>query len=701
MAVVRHIAVLAVVVVVMASLAVANDQAISLSAENQEVDGNLWRGSGNVKIVYQDVTISCDVIEYNRETMALVASGHVILDQGPRRFASAEMHYNLKTKTGLFLDASAEMPPSYHFTGAVIERLDETHYRIEDATFTSCETDDRPPWDFTVKRGLVEDEGYGRFRSASLRVQEVPVFHLPYVLWPVKRERAMGLMIPSIGYSQLRGAYLGNSLFVPIGSSYDTTVYLDLYSEGYIGLGSEWRWAPAEGAFGEITGYTIRDKDTGEWEWKLNGKHRQEDLFGFRFTAEVAELSDIDFFQEFDRTFDQNTRRDLYSYGRLNRGWGPYALTVLFDRRKTFLDSGDIVLHQLPEAELRVRSTRVGLSEAYWTLISSINFFDVDRGGDLAATYGRADLFPTISYTLPGPPWLTVTPKVGGRATVWSAQYSEDRTTFEDEWLSRTYLIAGADVVGPSVSRIFNTAIGPYSKFKHLIEPRIEYEYLSDVDSTRVPVFDEVDSARPSNRATVTLSNRLFGKAGDEVGTTRELLSLDLYQDYSFDEPLGRDSEGNTTQGGPLNAALRLTPVSGFTFDARAGWDTVYDALRTTSLSASVLVGGVTTNLTWYQSQNPQTGDRQSSQVRLMMNLRRPDIPWSGSLNLAYDVHNVDFLQQQYQVHYEGSCWGVTMEYRDLKIGLFPSRDYRLLVSLKDVGKLPELKGSLDSSLSN
>ncbi len=675
----------------------APDQPVSLFAEAQEWDGDLWRGSGGVKILYQDVTISCDEMEVNLVTKDLVASGHVILDQGPRRFACAEMSYNLTTKTGLFVDAVAFVPPSYHFSGALIERLDETHYRIEEATFTSCDTDDRPPWDLTVASGTIEDGGYGRFRSTSLRVQEVPVFHFPYVLWPMKRERALGLMVPSVGYSQLRGAYLGNSLYVPIGSSYDTTVYLDLYSEGYLGVGNEWRWAPAAGAAGEIMATTVRDKDSGDWEWKLSGRHRQDDLWGFRFTAELAALSDIDFFQEFDRTFDQNTRRDLYSYGRLTRSFGPAALTVLADHRRTFFTSDEVVLSQLPEVELRVRSTRLGLSEAYWTLISSLNLFDVDRGDDLRATYGRADLFPTISYTLPGPPWLTVTPKVGGRGTAWSARYSEDRQSFEDEWIERTYLIAGADIVGPSVARVFQLSLGSLTKIKHLIEPRVEYEYLSDVDSDLIPVFDEVDSARPSNRATFTLSNRLFGKSGDEIGATRELMSFDLSQDYSFSEPLGTDDVGEPIQSGPVNGALRLTPTETLTFDLRGGWDTVYDDLRSTSLSAAVVAAGISSNLTWYTSRDVRTSTQQSSQVRLMMGLSRPNLAWSGNLSLAYDVRTGDMLQQQYQVHYEGSCWGVTVEYRDLQLGLYPTRDYRLLVSLKDVGKLPELKGRIES----
>ena len=37
-----------------------------------------------------------------------------------------------------------------------IEKLDETHYRIDHATFTTCATDGKPPWSFHVRKAKVE-----------------------------------------------------------------------------------------------------------------------------------------------------------------------------------------------------------------------------------------------------------------------------------------------------------------------------------------------------------------------------------------------------------------------------------------------------------------------------------------------------------------------------------------------------------------
>ena len=672
------------------------EQPIRLSAGEQTTEGTVWRGSGDVVIRYQDITIRCDEMTYDHETMDLVATGNVVLDQGPRRFTAREMEFNLRTKTGTLFDGRGQFPPTYSFSGDTIEKLDATHYRLTDATFTTCDPED-PAWDFHVRRALIEEEAYARLHGSALEVQGLPVFYLPYIVWPVKRERAPGLLTPGIGYSERRGVYLGNALYLPLGRSFDTTTYVDLYSEGYYGLGSEWRWAPVQEAAGEITAYTLYDDRTGVTEWKVDGAHEQEDLLGFRMLAEVHELSDVDFFQEFERSFDRNTLRSLYSYVYLTRTWGPASVNLRADRRVTFLETGstdEILLHQLPELEMRVRSTRLGATPLYWTLITSLNYFDVDRGGDLKGQYGRADLYPQLSYTLPGPLWLSVTPNLGGRGTVWSKRLAPDRQSYEDTSLTRAYLAAGVDVVGPSVSRVFDGGFGPYSKLKHLIEPRVNYTFVSDPeDEELIPRFDEVDSTLVTNKVRVTLANRLFARS-EESQTAREIASLELYQEHSFSDPLNRGL-GQTSQKGPLTGSLRLTPLAGITFDARMSWDTLFDSPRSSSLSVSLAGAGASANLTWYQGWLATSGERTSSSVRALLAYRKPGLPVNATFHLGYDIEKSELLQQQLAVNWEGSCWGISAEYRDLRISQYPTRDYRLVISLKGVGRLPEIHGSL------
>jgi len=675
------------------------DGALRMTADqqdcNQEDELCLW--TGNVKIYYQDVTISSDEVLYNGTTMDLVARGNVVVDQGPSRFTADELHYNLRTKTGLFTNASGFVSPMYTFSGRSIEKLDETHYRVDKAVFTTCEDDTKyPPWSFHLKKALIEVEGYGKFTSSTIKIQGVPVFYLPYMVWPIKKERAPGLLMPGFGYSDRLGTYIGLPVYFPLGRSWDTTFIFEYFSNGFYGIGNELRWAPMKDAFGQLDLYSIYDKENAEWQWKINGHHDQADVFGFRLQAQVENLSDPDFFQDFDRTFEANTRRDVYSYLFLTQSWGPYSLNLSADHRRTFFSSYDSTLARLPEAELRVRSTRLGRSDIYWNLVSSANLFNIDKGNDLVGTYWRGDIYPTLNYTIPGPPWLTVTPRVGGRYTYYTARYNENRTSYVYEPIDRAFVAAGVDIGGPSVSRIFTKPHWGFSKFKHLIQPRIEYAYLQGIgeDNSQIPIADEVDSTPLDNRVRLSLVNQLFGRSEKSLSAV-ELGSFELFQEYSFSRSLSSNGEGGTSNWGPMVGALRVTPVPGTGLDVRASYDWFNRNLVSTSVSGTGRSGFGSLSLTWYAGFNPTTGDRVSSQLRTLINFQKPGFPFTAALHIAYDAEQKEIQQQRYQVGWQGSCWSVTAEYRDLKIGLYPTQDFRIVIELKGVGSLPEIKGSL------
>ena len=694
----RWIAVLTFAFLLLAVVSNAAEKAerVVLTAENQQATEETWHGQGDVRVLYQEIEIHCDEVDYQHSSGDLIARGNVIVDRGPSRFTASEMRFNLLTKTGVFVNATAFIDPMYTFSGRTIEKLDETRYRIDHATFTTCTTDGHPPWSFNVAKATVEEEGLGRFKSVAMRVQGVPVFYLPYMVWPVKKDRAAGLLMPRLGYSNQRGFNFGLPVFVPLGRSYDTTIFADYYTDGFFGIGNSWRWAPVRGAHGEINMYGIWDRGNEDFQWKVFGRHAQDDFLGFRLLAQIESLSEIDFWQDFDRSFDANTRRDLYSYAYLTRSFGPYALNFRADHRQTFLTTNNVVLSQLPEVELRSGSTSIAGSPVYLNLISSLSYLRADRGPDFVGSYGRADLFPTLSYTLPGPVWLSVTPRIGGRATYYTQRLSENRRSFVAEPIERLYATGAIDVIGPSFSRVFEGGLGKYDKIKHLIEPRLEYLYLTTpTDVALVPIFDEVDSTpRDASLVRMVLANRVLGRDREGVGT-RELGSLEFFQDYSFDAPLNIGEAARTSQFGALGMALRVTPTTGTGFDARISLDHLYKSLRSSSLSASAQQPMGMLNLTWYQSFNPRTGDKTSSQLRTLVAFRKAGFPLDVAVQLAYDIVNADLGDQRYQINYQGSCWNISGQYRDTRIGAFPTREFLIIIGLKGVGALPEIKGSL------
>src|SRR6202040_3653827 len=119
----------------------------------------------------------------------------------------------------------------------------------------------------------------------------------------------------------------------------------------------------------------------------------------------------------------------------------------------------------------------------------------MNRGPGLPhGSYARADLHPTLSLPWKKLPWLSVTTTVGGRWTGYTDSTDDAQTHFLNSSFTREYGEAAVSMVGPSFSKIFDGDLGPFGKFKHVIEPRIDYQYVSNVaDPLRIPSYDEID----------------------------------------------------------------------------------------------------------------------------------------------------------------------------------------------------------------
>ena len=675
--------------------------AVTLHAATQQwVQDVVWCGSGEVEIKYQDITLKCDDVEVDVRTMDVEARGNVLFDQGDTRLACDRLSFNLEKKVGIMYAVKGFFPPSYHFRGEELEKLDETHWRLHRGVFSSCnlDADEKPPWSLDVRDAIMEIEGYGHFRGVALRTNGVPFFYTPRLLWPMKRDRATGFLVPSIGYNDRYGFYFGNSFYWPVSRSLDTTTYLDWWSKGFYGIGQEIRFAPAERAAGELVASVIHDDETGDWEWKARGDYSQLFPGGYALRAELLDMSDIDFFQRFERTFEQNSLRSFFSHLTLSRTWGPQAMNLRLEHRQTFFDSftgadTSVTLERKPEVEYRLSSTRVGRTPFYLSMVGVADELRMDRSPTQRGRYGRFDLFPTVSLLTRGLPWLNVTPALGLRETFYTSSYSADRNSLVPEPLSRHYVTAGLSLMGPSFSRIWSRPDG--RRIKHLVEPRVEYQYVSSPgDQSRIPIFDEKDSVLVTNRMRAILGNRLLLKT--KAGS-REVAVLEIGQEYSFSDPLTFARPGlPASKKGALQIAARYLPRPQTTIDARVEFDAVTNKLRGTALSGGTFMRTWNMNMTWYSSFEPVTGSVMSSQTRVFGGDRPPTKPWRLPTQRADDNERHQMLEQRYIMRWRGSCWSAFAEVRDYQ-GPFSTRDYRIAIDFTGLGTFLDIRGGLDS----
>lgn len=677
---------------------------VAIKADKQEyVREDYAILEGNVQITYQDIKILADRLTWNQKTNDITAEGHVVLDQGPQRLAAERVFFNLDSKTGTLFEANGNFEGSVFFTGEKIEKLDDRTYRLTNGLFTSCELDD-PAWAFHLGSGVVTVDDYARLKNLSFNVKRIPLLYTPYIVWPTKRDRAQGLLIPKIGVSNRFGGYVGNAYFIPLGQSADTTIYADYYSKGYYGGGLNTRYIPSQQVRGEIEAYAVRDAENGSIEWRYDARHTQENLpGGFRGVVDIEDFSDLDFFQRYSRNFELNTKSNVYSSAYLTKNRPGYALNIRTERREHFLGNETNVFEQLPSLEYRMLPNQVGRTPLYFALESSASHLRTSLG----ANYYRTDLFPTLSMQLRTPSWISIKPQLSVRQTYYSSSYNEARQ-ITDEEISRSYAQGQVEVVGPSLSRIFRGELGGFSRFKHVIEPRLRYLYTSGVDAEeqrRVIPFDTTDTPfLPLVRDTVeySLTQRLLAKEAKEGASAREIMSLTLRQSVSLSDAQDAAIVPDDRYT-PLSLTAHVNPYQSVSINANASFGNRSKRLDQASISAN-LHGPANSyfGLTWFGSYAPpESSSPDSSQFRINGGIPVWRDRVRADVQVNYDAERSEFLEQRYMIGAHASCYSVALEYRDfpgLRAGTVSerNRDYHISVSLKNVGTFVDLRGSLD-----
>lgn len=701
-----------------------------------------WEGSEEVVIEYQDIKITADHARYDFPTRIATLTGHVVIDQGPTRLSGSRGTFHMDTKTGVLEEATADLPPSYHIVARSIEKIAEATYKVDHGIFTACSMP-KPEWSFSLSEATVTLDDYARMKNVAFRTGPVPILYTPYLIWPTKEDRASGLLVPGIGFGNRRGGYLGLSYYWVTGRPTDVTTHIDAYTDGTIGLAEEVRWRPTDESAGIFQGYLTRDQEATvcvpaaqapdggngfctlpngspgafvfrpETRWKVRLDHVSDDLpYGFRGVLSIRDYSDQQFLQDFERSFVLNSARQILSQGFLTKNVGSDSLNLRFERSETFYSS-TVLQERFPSIEFSHRTAPIGQSPFYLALQSSLSELFINRGEDLPhGTYGRFDLHPVFSFPWKSIPWLSVTASAGGRFTGYTNSTDDQQTRFMDRSLTRSYGELGVSLVGPSFSRIYDARIGPWDRFKHVIEPRVEYNYVSDVgDPARIPAFDDIDTALGQNQIRYAIVNRFLARpAGSAAGSAQEIASLEIAQTYAFSLPqttLPTTAVGTPTtrKQGPIEAILRVASGGLFHMDGRVAYDTLASQVTSTSLTAGANWGLNYINASWFGGRPvlttplpPGSPSPNSDQVQLSagIDLGR----WLRiDTNVSYDARHNLFQEDRSLLTYKGSCYTVFLEVRELRLPPAPRRDYRLVVNLKDIGTLLDVNGSLDALL--
>lgn len=176
------------------------NQPLHVTAERidhlQEQD--VYEADGSVVVTQGPFRLTADHVTIKTLPGTLVATGHVHLTDPNSDLKSERLELNVNTEAGVVTHGSMYIRPSNSFfTGRVIRRLSEDHYRIKEGTFTNCDAKDGeiPAWRFKFDDLDVNTGESIAMKGAWLCMRDTPIIPVPTLTYPLSHRRS-GFLIP-------------------------------------------------------------------------------------------------------------------------------------------------------------------------------------------------------------------------------------------------------------------------------------------------------------------------------------------------------------------------------------------------------------------------------------------------------------------------------------------------------------------------
>jgi lipopolysaccharide assembly outer membrane protein LptD (OstA) len=584
-----------------------------LKARRIEIEGERVYASGAVEIHAGQVSLFADSLEYNTATGDVVADGNVVIMMSSEVIRASRAFFNLKTRLGRIEQASGLMRPIVIFEAAGLEKSAGELYSLERARFTVC-TQPVPRWSFSVGRASLERDGYLTMRRAVLNIKKVPVLYLPYLRYPLEKDRATGFLMPRLGLSGPKGFVLAQSFYWAIAPNMDATLGLELYSARGLGAGLEYRYLLSPGTRGKLNLYHFTGRRTLSETAPRSGtivrlNHSQALPLGFALSADVDYQSSYDFLREYDDDFRRAVVSNRTSQAYLSRSWSRFNLSARASRFETyFSELGDaIVSTSLPQVNFNVFKLRL-FSPLFFSLSSSFNASNYGLRSELERGEGRRlsklEVRPSLMLPLAPVPWLNAAAELAGNLQRYSRSRDPETNALVDVPLTVKNYTFRAELTGPVLYRVYYGRDSE-PRLKHIIEPRLEYAYDSPVDEAE-RIYSVAGYFR-LNQLRYGLVNRLLARRD---GQAREVLAFGLDQTRYFapeSGPLSRYLvDGRPPRVSELNGFLRLYPLETFSLDVSAGYNPYTRRFSTVRVSTTVgsRPSGEFVAVNWVKSEN-------------------------------------------------------------------------------------------------
>jgi LPS-assembly protein len=435
------------------------------------------------------------------------ATGNIRFDDETLRISSQSLAINGDQDAGYFLDTRFQvMDQHLRGSAARIEQLDADHQLLQQVTFTTCDPGD-DAWSLDAQSLEIDHATrQGTARDAVLRIQSVPVFYFPWVMFPVGDDRMSGILSPTIGNSSDNGTFVSLPVYWNIADNYDMTITPVNFSDRGFQLNTENRYLFKDHA-GVVQYSTLDDDSTGTERWYRGWRHRAQLPGGVSASLNLQRVSDTEFLEDFDDGDLPGDIDFLPSSVQFRRGFGEWKGSVLFKEFQILNLSKPI------EARPYEVKPRISLDLTPFTEPNRLNFrwrnqltrFERDE----SINGNRLRMTPVVNYPIEDV-FYFIKPQLQLDLT----RYQLDPRDDQPEDIDRTLPLVSIDS-----GLIFERSVGQNDAWLQTLEPRLYLLYVPYEDQSDIPDFD---TSRPLESFNGLFRNNRFN-GGDRIGDAQQV----------------------------------------------------------------------------------------------------------------------------------------------------------------------------------
>lgn len=329
-------------------------------------------------MTYRDLELRAQRVEFDVERQTVVARGQpTLVDRGDKVEGNL-MSYDLETRIGTIYQAETAYEQGL-YTGEAIRKVSDDELHVKNGRYSTCDLPE-PHYHFgsNAMKIFLKDKLVAR--PVVFYVKNVPLFALPFWVFPIKPGRHSGLLFPQFefGLSNPGGQFIRNA-----GYYWAPNDYMDLQVTGdYYQAEPSWV-LKGEGNYrlmyvldGYVKGSYLRNEGINPREdWDFYGTHSQEVTPRTRLAAQAQFISNRAYAttNQYARPLADRLDRFLTSSLSISHNADWASIQAALDRREDLdadqqLEDPDGPFGPAPPPAVGTAATLAGLTETFPSL---------------------------------------------------------------------------------------------------------------------------------------------------------------------------------------------------------------------------------------------------------------------------------------------------------------------------------------------